>query len=244
MCGSVTKLIRAHIIPRALYKPILKESDYALEATNRPEYYNRKLPVGIYDAKILCETCERLFSPFDCYANELLLEHDWSTATGFPKDKPQALLLKNHDYHNLKLFFMSVVWRASVSSQPFFGRVEVGPHEERLREHIRNNDSGGPQDFGALIAKFDGPTRGALDLDPKQMWLNPDRAKFDDVNCVRLWLADFCVYVKVDSRPYNDLATTFCMKDGEPLIVILREFASSKELSVIRKMAQQQAAGA
>jgi hypothetical protein len=55
------------------------------------------------------------------------------------------------DYAKLKLFELSILWRAGVSTLPFFSRVDLGVHEEVLRLQLYNPDPGPPDRFGAIM---------------------------------------------------------------------------------------------
>lgn len=62
------------------------------------------------------------------------------------------------DYSSFKLFHLSVLFRASVSSLPTFSEVSLGPHEDRLREMLLARD---PGEFWQY------PVAGIVVLDPK-----------------------------------------------------------------------------
>jgi hypothetical protein len=71
------------------------------------------------------------------------------------QDAGHTLFLRNLDYPTLKLFFVSLLWRMSVSEHPFFRHVDLGPYEERARQMLMTLDAGGPNEFAVLcIAPF------------------------------------------------------------------------------------------
>ena len=51
----------------------------------------------------------------------------------------------------LKLFLMSLLWRAGVAKGDFFRCVKLGPHQERLREMLHAEDPSEPDEYGCLI---------------------------------------------------------------------------------------------
>lgn len=79
--------------------------------------------------RLVCEEREGRFNHWKTYASELL--HGRRKGAGILSTRtPHSPI----DYAILKLFVMSVVWRASVSSRDFYRLVELGhAHEERLR---------------------------------------------------------------------------------------------------------------
>jgi hypothetical protein len=55
------------------------------------------------------------------------------------------------EYDKLKLFELSILWRAGVSSLPFFSKVDLGVHKEALRLQLLNSDPGHPDRYGAIL---------------------------------------------------------------------------------------------
>lgn len=83
------------------------------------------------------------------------------------------------DYEKLKLFFLSVLWRAGVSKQQLFNKVQLGPYEEKLKQVVLSKEVGGVENFSVALSKFDAPANVTGIL-------NPDRTKYEDVNHYRL----------------------------------------------------------
>lgn len=50
--------------------------------------------------------------------------------------------IPNVDYRLYRLFHLSILWRASVSRLPFYSDVNLGPHEEKIRQMILDEDPG------------------------------------------------------------------------------------------------------
>lgn len=239
LCGLDRKLIRAHVLPRFCFADALKEEGYVIEVTNATDRYNRKLPVGIYDRELVCEPCERLFSPWDSYGKFFLFDRDFSGEKRADCQRGSALIISEYDYTKLKLFFLATLWRAAASSQAFFAATDLGPHLGSLGHLVRNRDPGDSQQFPVLLSRFDGPSDRYPDLDPKHACLNPQRAKFLDVNCVKLYVADFIAWIKVDSRPFREPYSSFCLAPSTPLNLFLRDFGRSKELRAMWQITQQ-----
>ena len=72
LCGKDKKLVESHIIPKKFYTPLFVEKQSPRIISNKPGFYPKKSPSGIYD-KIVCVECERIFSPWDDYAQKVLL---------------------------------------------------------------------------------------------------------------------------------------------------------------------------
>ena len=62
------------------------------------------------------------------------------------------------DYEKFRLFQLSVLWRASISTLPFFEKVKLGNHAETIRQLLLNSDPGESKKYGCLMfgIKFEG----------------------------------------------------------------------------------------
>ena len=230
LCGRNEPLVRAHIIPRSFYKQLMQLDPSApLEVlSNRSDTYARKSWTGIYDTGILCGICERTFSPWDDYAQKVLLAEP-------PEDKYISVggrragyEIEGVDYERLKLFFVSVLWRSSVSTEMFFSRINVGPFQSALNTMIRQGDPGAPDTFAVSLARFDHEL-GLVKFDPY-------RNRFAGVNYYVFYMAGYVVYIKVDSRPVPTPLDSFVLSPHSPLRVITRDFSKSKELEIAYKI--------
>jgi hypothetical protein len=119
-CLEDKKCIEAHIIPNSLYEPLLNDNKGMLIVSNKSEIYPKKQQIGIYDMEIVCEECERLFSKPDYYAKSFFSADMTEDSFIIHNGEKCVYTIKDYDYHNLKLFFISLLWRASASTQPFF----------------------------------------------------------------------------------------------------------------------------
>lgn len=94
---------------------------------------------GVYDSEILFEECEKKFSEFDRYGWEIL----GPMAVDGP---PPGLNLGNdvfkidRDTDKLRRFILSVLWRASVSKNPFYLRKSGSVRKYNKSEVIRSFD--------------------------------------------------------------------------------------------------------
>lgn len=230
LCLQDKKLIKAHIIPEGFFRP-LRSGKLAPEMhTNSPGKFPKRTPVGIYDSTILCKECDQKMAPWYEYAQELLLRR-FSDAPGLYLNRQRvAWRIESFDYRQLKLFFVSVLWRASVSEQPFYKRISVGPFEDRLRTMILTGDPGGSQDFAVMLGRFG-------DLQYTGM-LDPHPEKFDGVSFCRFYMTGFVALVKVDQRPTPDVFSDFRIQENAPLIIIVRSLSHSTDGLVMRKIAE------
>jgi len=153
LCLQKRKLCKkSHIIPKFHYK-------FLYGSNNKLIYLNfKKLQVRYnseYEGNILCQGCEgKILGKLDCYAAELINGN--KTVFHLKQINGQKCLVlensSNYDYSKFKLFLLSLLWRTSISSRPFFKTIKLQPQvEEDLRLMILNNKPGKPRKYPCLI---------------------------------------------------------------------------------------------
>ncbi len=95
---------------------------------------------------LLCEKCEEQFSIYERYVSQKFYHQESITV----KQDDKAFIAENVDYSLMKLFQLSLLWRASVSQLEIFGDVKLGPHEEYLRNMLTNENPGEDYEYGCL----------------------------------------------------------------------------------------------
>ena len=104
----------------------------------------RFLRKGLREA-LLCADCECLIGRYETYFSCL-----WYGAHGFPSEVPlgvSKVMKSGLDYAQFKLFHLSILWRASVSTLQEFSGVALGPHEEQFRKIILSGHPGEPEEY-------------------------------------------------------------------------------------------------
>ena len=229
LCGKDKKLVRAHIIPKSLWKPLFDEQPPQIHSSV-PTVDNKKSPVGVYDTGIVCAQCENIFSPWDDYAQKLLLADPSEKNYLMENGQRIAYVETSIDYAKLKLFFISLLWKAAVSNHYFFSRVNVGSFEPQLRRMILKGDPGDPDTFSIMVAKCEDSLAPII--------LNPYPERWLDINFYRFYLAGYMAYIKVDRRPAPDFMGELALNPAKPLIIILRALRTSKDVKVMQDIAR------
>jgi hypothetical protein len=145
LCHKKKKLCLSHIIPEFFFKPLYDEKHRFLKiplAEEKKTQYGQK---GLRE-KLLCKECESHLSKYEKYACEI-----FSGKAGTYKELSNLIKFKDLDYKKFKLFQMSLLFRASVSSLEFFEKIDIGPHEETIREMLINENPGKKCDYPAVI---------------------------------------------------------------------------------------------
>jgi len=229
LCGKDKKLVRAHIIPKSLWKPLFDDEQSPQDHSTAPTVDDKKSPVGIYDTEILCAQCESIFSPWDDYTQKLLLAKPSEEQYVINNGQKIAYVETAIDYAKLKLFFISLLWKAAVSNHFFFARVNVGSFEPQLRRMIIKGDPGDPDTFAVMVTKCDerlGP-----------IVLNPQPERWGKINYYRFYLAGYMAYIKVDSRPTPDFISELALNPERPLVIIVRDLRTSRDFKIMHDIA-------
>lgn len=138
LCKKTATLRGSHVLPEFLYKAAYDAIHRAIEMkaeTGRPCFLQKG-----YREPMLCGDCEERINRYETYyAHELIVG----------KRMPEILRdtvvkIAGLDYARFKLFHLSIVWRAGVSQRDEFRNVKLGPHEDRLRQMLLNDNPGDP----------------------------------------------------------------------------------------------------
>lgn len=163
LCLEEKTLCSSHIIPEFLYKPLYDEKHRFHALSNDPDERNRMLQKGVREY-LLCLSCEGKLSIWEKYAAEVLSGKLESTTERVKK----LVVINGVDYKKFKLFQLSILWRASVSTQGFFKQVSLGQTEETLRKMLWEENAGAVEDFGNSMCclTFNGNVIRDLIADP------------------------------------------------------------------------------
>jgi len=227
LCGQDRKLIEAHVIPKSFFRLDPADQRPARLVTNVSGRYPQTIPKGVYDKSILCEPCEHVFSSWDDYAADLFIKNWKSIQPLMAGSEQLGYGLPKYDYFRLKLFFLSVLWRAAISGHPMFDNVDLGPREAVLKQSILAGDPGDVNYFGVVLQAFDDENVGML---------NPQPETLLDLRFIRFYLSHVIAYFKVDPRPFADPLDHIALGPDRPLVLLQKSFLGSKERRLMLKL--------
>lgn len=229
------KLVKSHIIPRSFYKTLRDESkpySIFLEAGSEKnhETYHQS---GIHDSEIVCEACEKRFAPFDKHGYEVFkktleIRQLYQDDNGYPC----AYFIENGDYTKLKLFVLSMLWRAHASSHKFFSHVNLGKHANILRSYIANGVAPKPDEYGVIFFHY-------KEQDYSEILIPPWRHRIAGVNVYRFYLPDLVILIKVDQRPMPMLFKRMLLQEQSPHYIGLLPGISGSEKRYVDEMKRQ-----
>lgn len=146
LCRVSGRLKRSHVIPRLAVKLIRDK-----ELNNRFYELTSKRSQIVQDCPkeyLLCNKCEQLLgNNYEKYFKEAIHRNKHNTQKTHDGSR---LIIENLDYKKMKLFFLSLLWKASISSVPEFEHVRIGENEELLRQMVLTEAPGKSVDFSVI----------------------------------------------------------------------------------------------
>lgn len=226
LCLLEKKLHKSLIIPEFFFKPIYDGLHRLNIMSSVPKEKNRFEQKGFRE-KLLCYDCEKVLSPFEDYARRFLYG---GVELRMTKEN-NPIRIMDIDYHRLKLFQLSLLWRASVSRLRFFAKISLpSEHEERLRQMIIKKDSGQVWDYGCMMIMLQEKNH-PMD----EMIGQPEPLRIDGHRCYRFVLGG-CFWIFVVSKHSRNFlySELFLDKEGNLIMPVL----SAKNTGLMRQYAK------
>lgn len=145
LCNQDRPLRKSHVFPEWLYKPLYDEKHRFFVLSTDANRRRGTRPTGIYD-KILCDECEKRLSQWEAYARDVF----YGMSLKLVEDN-RKFVFSGVQYTPFKLFQMSLLWRASITSRPEMHRIDLGPHAERIRMMLFEDRPGEPHVYGTIL---------------------------------------------------------------------------------------------
>lgn len=142
LCNEIAKLKESHIIPSFAIK-------FIRDKKLKHRFYEicRKQKRIIQDGPkeyLLCTKCEQQISEYEQYFKEAIYRNKHGAKRSHDE---QSFVIENLEYKKIKLFFLSLLWRASISSKPEFENVSLSYNEDIIRKMIAEENPGHSSKF-------------------------------------------------------------------------------------------------
>lgn len=207
-CTS-TKLIRAHLTPQSFAR--LVQSDSGPNLLVSPDRYTKRLPHGLFDSAILCETCDGfLNTQYDDPAFELLKALDERLSKmPVPTASDAFFEHRGTDTALLRGFILSILWRYSLSRLPDASHVNLGPYEDRARDVLWGVKALADLPEYQVICQRYAPGL----IDTRKMYSSPVDMRGSDFFSYGFSMIGFHFIAKVDRRPFPAVYGPFVMTE-------------------------------
>lgn len=237
-CGKTAPLVKSHIIPEGLYWG-LDQSTVTEDIVNKgkiikaegekhrspvvvstvPGEFKKRRPEGLY-GQFLCQTCEARFNECDNHAVAVLRDAQ-------PQAQLQAWKYENFDYAKLKLFFISMLWRAAVTKEPFFENVVLEARDlSRIKLLIKKSRPGSWTEYSVLLWRSEEIIAKAI--------IPPEREECEGLSFIRMYLPGYMAFIKVDHRALPVQFKPWVLNESESWLVSKRDYSTSGEWARMR----------
>ena len=152
LCLEERELKNSHIISEFVYKALGvydEKHRFCGFSTDPAESVNTHQKG--FREHLLCGVCEGRLNVWETYARKVLFGGCELEMSAVPDDPKVAATARGVDYAKFKLFSMSLLCRAGVSSLEMFELVDLGPHAEQLRLLILDEQPGAHWQYGCGV---------------------------------------------------------------------------------------------
>jgi len=228
-CDQDKKLINAHIIPERFFDELKTGPGPLKEYSSRPEEFPKKSQLGVYDQTILCLECEQELAPYDNYAFEVFLSDRFKKSEIKDEEELLGYTLEGIDYPRLKLFFLSLIWRASVSTHPYYKEVRLGPYESVIRGMLKTKDPGKSSRFPVMLGEGIFPNNMPSMLQPYT-----SRYAEDKRFCYVIPFGRHKAFIVVDGQPIEN--NPLILHPGLQLTIMYEEWNFTTDAKYMRRL--------
>lgn len=240
LSGEYGQFVKSHLIPRSLTRLSTtgeKHIQFAIGGRGQ------RVSDSWYDLKLVTQRGEDILSDLDsCGIDELRRLHlVWSgwaghasvgTILGLNDDVPFRTI-RLDDSAPLRLFFLSLLWRAGASKLDAFQHVQLSAAElEDLRKRVWSRSPGSVNDFPIMLHQIStlGPPHNRVPLLEEQRLLGDDGVESEKVaTYVRFYFEGLVARIYLGSRqPVPEWVTLTAIRDDGNVLVSLHQFENSR----------------
>ncbi len=151
LCLRTANLRDSHIIPNAYFKSMKRDNAGKLIAFDSNDESVARQSIESWLEHMLCHECEQRISRWETVSIEMLRR----TAQSIETLCNHGGLVERYDYPTLRLFLLSVLWRATVCSLDEFNDITLPTeYQEQLRIDLHFSDSSNQIELCCRMAKI------------------------------------------------------------------------------------------
>ncbi len=236
------RFVDCHIVPRSFLDLTQQRGEsplrvYSLHQRTR----SKKSQTGIYDTEIVTNDGERVLARLDSSANRVL--NAPIARRAYIKDE-RGFVARDQDgrrvgymispgfYADLKLFALSIFWRASVSKRPEFATFQLDREiETRIKALLSSSDPSSSEELSILITRYTNRLGAPF--------ITPNRVTVMGVPFVQTTLGEYHFYMKTAAvetpQPIDELQ----LAPHRPLRVLIGDFFDTRFGQQIRSRFRQ-----
>ncbi len=150
-----------------MYKGMFDENHKLILQPSRLETVEnweiKKPSDGEYEGGLLCKECDNIllghyyedYASKAMYGGQLLKDECPIFQNCINQNGIQFIKCDNLNYHKFKLFLLSVLWRANISTRPFFSEINLDKSDDKkIRQMILTKNGGRVDEFPIFISSY------------------------------------------------------------------------------------------
>ena len=168
LCKKEKPLIKkSHIIPDFFFKAtgLFNEKHQTHKVVVNEFLESKKfsyVPTGDYEGGILCKECDNeLIGDLETYGRKVLygqptkLEDPTKKVIKNPIDGAEYTIYEKVDYHKFKLFLLSILWRACITTRKVFKEADISEQDkENIRLMLISGNSGEIKEYPIVFMTY------------------------------------------------------------------------------------------
>lgn len=220
---------KCHVIPEFLYENsllfhknhnLVKSDLTNFLKTGKSKIISSMQKSGEYDLYTYCRDCDgKVFNQLETYANEILFSKHLHVNYHYKYEETQNYIaLSNLNYSKFKLFLLSILFRAGISSRGLFKEIILDEKTDEIRDMILNSNPKSDREFPIIVwdSYFD-------DKISRDFLFQPIQMKAGEDNGFLFGVGGLLIYFGYDMRliPYSSFLEFRLKEDGSLKIMHL-----------------------
>ncbi len=190
---------KSHIISNFLFKDVFDNKHrMALFRTENESIISKPVQTGLYESNILCAECDNeKIGNLERYASKKLFSpvKEYSKILPPPKENSSKVFIV--DYQRIKLFFLSLLWRMSITKNKHYKTIDLGKYEDIIRKMIFENNPMEIDDYAFILFSLINNNNYANSKSYIRIFHSPKKSKIDKGYEYIMQLPGFIVVIRI-----------------------------------------------
>jgi hypothetical protein len=153
-CEPKELIVQSHVISGFLLRQILNKENKGFSTLKIQDKKSRPVQDAAHEPDLLCENCDQvILGSYENYAKRLFFGELKKKDELIEHVHDEYMEFQNIDYQKLKLFLLSLVWRASISKKNSTFQLS-NEMEDLLRTRLFSNSNVRDDEFPVFISSY------------------------------------------------------------------------------------------
>ena len=156
LCRENCDLRESHIISEAFYEDVYDKKHHRAVLVSMENPKLKLIQKGIRE-KLLCRDCEQKLSKWESILKRDLIDigNQKSEFLNISHVDEDLFKVEGIRYKEFKLAILSILWRMSITSDPFFKSYKLGAYEEKLRQRLLDENVADEKKYPIMVSRYE-----------------------------------------------------------------------------------------